>query len=304
MAKWASKSKEEKADEQAAYVSKVAAFAERLAGMVDGAEQTEAVAAYLRFAATFHRYSFNNVVLIEEQCKQATLVAGYSDWQKRGRQVRKGERGIRIFAPRIGTTYYDGQGNRVANRSEAVRTERRVAGFLLVSVFDVSQTDGEPVPMQRPLWVEDSEAGGDLLAAVEAAATGSGLVVKRAELGAANGASYGGTIAVNASNSTLAQLSGMVHEWAHELLHRGEDRAELGHLVKEVEAEAVAYTVCSYYGFEVLAANYLALSGATGEDVKARLERICKAAHTIINAVDTVLGAASGADETEANEAA
>src|SRR5438034_3317719 len=119
---------------------------ERLAEAVGRMADSETFAAWLRARAAFHDYSFANVCLIVSQRPDATQVAGYKAWQKLGRQVRKGEHGIRILAPcRVKAAE--------TNAAGGERDVYRVVGFRSVAVFDVAQTDGEPLAAldYRPL---------------------------------------------------------------------------------------------------------------------------------------------------------
>src|SRR6266478_778078 len=113
---------------------------ERLAEAVEKLADSETFAAWLRARAAFHEYSFGNVCLIVSQRPDASRVAGYKAWQKLGRQVRKGEHGIRILAPcRVKVAEWEG--------SEGERGSAfRVVGFRCVSVFDVQQTEGDALP--------------------------------------------------------------------------------------------------------------------------------------------------------------
>src|SRR5690242_4478341 len=107
---------------------------DRLAAAVEAMADSETFGAWLRARSAFHDYSFNNTLLIVSQRPDATQVAGYRTWQKLGRQVRKGEHGIRILAPCV------------VKRETDEGEERSAMFFRTVSVFDVSQTDGEPLP--------------------------------------------------------------------------------------------------------------------------------------------------------------
>jgi antirestriction protein ArdC len=98
-------------------------------------QNSEQFQAYLQFASRFHEYSWGNIVLIMSQRPDATRVAGFKAWKKLGRHVRKGETGIRILAP-MTTTWEDDEGNQ----------RSKIIGFKLVSVFDISQTEGKPIP--------------------------------------------------------------------------------------------------------------------------------------------------------------
>ncbi len=103
----------------------------------------------LKFRSKFHSYSFRNAYLIYLQCPTATLVAGYRRWQELGRQVRKGETSLAILAPILKKV--EGEGG---------DDERKVVGFRTARVFDIAQTDGEPLPeLPRPERLEDDSEG-------------------------------------------------------------------------------------------------------------------------------------------------
>jgi N-terminal domain of anti-restriction factor ArdC len=132
---------------------------------------------YLESRSRFHSYSFGNVMLIAFQRPGATRVAGYRKWQELGRQVRKGERGISILAPMV----------RKVDRDDGTEPDRVVSGFRTVSVFDVSQTDGEPIP-EHPCRVLTGDGPEGLEAALLAHAAAEGLTVATETIrGGANG---------------------------------------------------------------------------------------------------------------------
>src|SRR5205823_1691729 len=142
---------------------------ERLAEAVARMADSETFAAWLRARAAFHDYSFANVCLIVSQRPDATRVAGYRTWQKLGRQVRKGEHGIRILAPcRIKTD--------PSKETGEPQNAYRLVGFRAVAVFDVAQTDGEAVPDldYRPL---EGDVPDDMVALLESVAARAGLRV-------------------------------------------------------------------------------------------------------------------------------
>ena len=143
---------------------------ERLAEAVERMADSETFAAWLRARATFHDYSFSNICLIVSQRPDATQVAGYKAWQSLGRQVRKGEHGIRILAPcrvRAGETDAMGDG----------RDGYRVVGFRSVAVFDVAQTDGALLATldYRPL---EGDVPEEMAALLEKVAANAGLRVE------------------------------------------------------------------------------------------------------------------------------
>ena len=129
---------------------------ERRAQLIDALERgvaalvtAEGFQAYLRMQAKFHAYSFGNVLLIQSQKPDATLVNSYRRWQALGRQVRKGEKGIAIFVPH----------KRVETDPDTGEPAEIVTGFGLGTVFDVSQTDGDPLPAPPPIGEDTSSSG-------------------------------------------------------------------------------------------------------------------------------------------------
>lgn len=197
--------------------------------------------AWLRVSARFHRYSFSNQVLIALQCPNATHVTGYRGWQGMGRQVRKGEHGITILAPST---------RKVRNEATG-EDERRLVGFRAVAVFDVSQTDGEPLPVQpRPVLL-DGEAPEGLWDALAGMVAGEGYTLERGECGGANGYTRPDTRVVRVRDdvSDAQACKTLAHELGHVLLHADDMGAYVAHRgVAEVEAESVAYVVADACG--------------------------------------------------------
>ena len=198
----------------------------------------------LKFKTRFHTYSFNNALLIYLQRPDATLVAGYRRWQKLGRQVCKGETSLAILAPIICKVADEGSDEK----------ERRVVGFRSAHVFDVSQTDGEPLPeMPSPTVLEgDSPAIRAVLARVEAFAASRGLPVCYRELREGVFGLFSvtkRTITVRADLPPLQTLKTLVHELAHALLHAEPKPEEKRHLC-ELEAESCAFLVLHELGLD------------------------------------------------------
>jgi antirestriction protein ArdC len=245
-------------------------FVQDLAAETDAVRASQMFTSYLDAMARFHDYSANNQILIYFQNPNAQQVAGYTTWQKLGRQVRKGEKGMAILAPVV-----------VKMDQEGVEV-RRVVNFRVVYVFDVSQTDGEPLP-PAPDWA-GTERQSELHARLIVFAESQGIAVSTGNLPhGARGASTGGTIILTRDASTKT----LIHEIAHELLHRSFERATLDRQTKEIEAETVAYVVARHFNLaELKSPNYLALWGADAKAIQSRLARIQQAAGQIIAAVD------------------
>src|SRR6266508_2137178 len=146
MARHSTRKREYTADEKAQFAAQrqqtMQNLAERLTAAVAAIQNSEAFKAYLRTQAQFHRYSFRNTLLILSQCPQAIRVAGYETWRQLGRQVRKGESGIRIYAP----IQYKARSGEGGESNEGDEGEETRTGFRAVAVFDISQTDGDELP--------------------------------------------------------------------------------------------------------------------------------------------------------------
>ncbi len=255
---------------------------------------------YLDFLSRFHHYSFRNVILIKMQLPTASLVAGYGDWvKKHHRWVKKGEKAIRILAP---TPYkkkqeqevVDEHGNKFKEEVEVL-----VPCFKIVNVFDVSQTDGEPLPT---LGVDELEGTVEQYDAFMAALES----VSPAPIGFEDipGGSHGyyhhveRRIAIQEGMPQLQTLKTGVHEVAHAVLHAwpedgtmpkdGPDRN-----TKEVQAESVAYTVCQHYGLETSDYSFAYIAGwSSGRDIKElkdSLDVIRQTAHDLITKIDAAL---------------
>ncbi len=252
--------------------------------------QSETLRAYLAAMGRFHRYSLRNALLIAAQRPGAQRVAGFHTWRRLGRMVRKGEHGIAILAPVV-------RRRRAAGRKaedEVTGPERGqataepdedVLAFRGAYVFDVSQTDGRPLP-------EFSRPGGDPGACLEHLKK---FVLQRnitlslvEHLGGAEGVSTGGRILIRAGLAPAEAFATIAHECAHELLHTTRGQAPPDRFVRELEAEAVAYAVCCGIGLDVrsCSADYIRLYQGDEKKLAASLERIQRTASEILAAID------------------
>jgi antirestriction protein ArdC len=231
-----------------------------------------ALKSYIAAMARFHRYSINNVLLIQSQHPGATHVAGFATWRQLGRFVRRGEKGIAILVPLAHRRrdLEDVSGDNDSN-CDAVRT---VVGFKTGYVFDVSQTDGEPLAS----LAEVAGDPGEFAARLRAFAEHCGIEVAygNRELGSADGASFGGRILLRDDLSPAVEFAVLVHEIAHELLHRGERRVVTSTKVREAEAEAVAFVVSFAIGLDTSTAanDYIQLYAGSKDTLLASLEAI------------------------------
>ena len=273
--------------------------------------ESEKYKTYLSTMSKFHNYSFNNTLLITMQKPEATLVAGYQAWQKNfERHVNKGEKAIRILAPApykikeerdkldpmTGEMMFDENG-----MPQKEEVEVTISAFRAVSVFDVSQTDGKPIP--------ELEAQ-ELLSAVEGyedfvqALINVALVPIGFEDIPGDSKGYFYTeekrIAVQENMSESQTLKTMVHEVVHSMFHNKEiNRDDLmeesvkDRNTKEVEAESVAYTVCQHFGINTsdYSFGYIAgrSSGKDMKELKSSLDTIRKTASELITGIEGAL---------------
>jgi hypothetical protein len=260
-----------------------------LCAQTDAAKQSETYRAWLRTLSRFYSYSFNNWLLIYAQRPDASRVAGFQTWKALGRFVKKGECGIRIFAPII---------RKVEDANDnGVEQVVRPTGFKSIAVFDYAQTDGEPLP---EIDSNAKEGGEELLPRLEAATVALGIqLVYKAIPGATEGLSKGGIIEIDETLSTAARCGVIVHEVSHELLHKV-DRDETTRQQRELEAESVSYAVLAHYGIHTDSRFYLASYDVTAEMLTASLQTISQTAKKIIGILE------GGQKETEgaASEAA
>ena len=269
-------------------VKSIESSMDALAKETDKVKISASFLAYLNSLARFHNYSYMNQILIWYQKPKATRVAGFKTWQNKfGRTVKKGEKGIAILAPikaqpkkaeRI--DFDSSEAQTMAVNEDEDKAYRPSLYFRVVYVFDVSQTEGKELP-EEPNW-HDTEKNNELESLIVSFAKGKGIKVEYVDdLGGADGCSTGGKIQLlhDAGTRTL------IHELAHELLHKKEQN--LSRQQKEIEADAVAYAVGQHFNINSDASpNYLALWKATGKEIRECLYRIRDVVVEIICAVD------------------
>lgn len=252
----------------------------------------------LEFASRFHRYSFNNMMLIFVQRPDATLVNGYgrkdgsTGWLSMGRHVRKGEKSIKIFAPVL--RWFDKEddnGQPVRVNGEIVRVQRLV-GFRVVSVFDVSQTEGDDLPSTAHLLTGASPAG--LWESVEQHINDLGFRVERApakDLRGANGRTSrdpeNKVVRVRDDVDEAQATKTLVHELGHIVLGHLEEsfNYETSRDLAEVAAESVAAIVCMAAGLDTGAYSfgYVAnWSGGNDELVQSTAQAVVSAATDLV----------------------
>ena len=301
--------------------------AEKLKEITDRLEQgiselfdSERYAEYLRVMSKFHNYSFNNTMLIAMQKPDASLVAGFSAWKNNfQRNVMKGQKGIKIIAPspfkiKQETEKIDPQTRKpVIGRDGKPVTEEKeitIPAYKVVSVFDVSQTEGKELPdLAVNELTGDVDRYKDFFAALEKT---SPVPIAFEPI---EGGSHGyyhledKRIAINEGMSELQTLKTAIHEIAHAKLHDvdlnapKDEQPRADRRTREVEAESVAYTVCQHYGLDTsdYSFGYVAgwSSGKELSELKSSLETIRTAAAEIINSIDKELAEIQKAQDKE-----
>ena len=263
---------------------------------------------YLSTMSKFHNYSFNNTLLIAMQKPDATLVAGYKAWQKNfERHVNKGEKAIRILAPApykikekrdkidpvTQELLLDKDGN-----PQKEEVEITIPAFRAVSVFDLSQTDGKPIPeLAAHELLSAVEGYQDMIRAVEAI---SPVPIELEEIAGESKGYYdreAKRIAVQENMSESQTLKTMIHEVAHSKLHSKEveqdEQMRKDRNTKEVEAESVAYTVCQHFGIDTsdYSFGYIAgwSSGRDTKELRSSMDTIRKTASELITGIEEQL---------------
>ena len=211
------------------------------------AGKSETLTAYLNAMARFHSYSFGNILQIARQRPTATRVAGIRAWNELGRFVRKGEKGIQILAPMIG--YRRNRKDAAGEQEQEGKPQPMLIGFRPVYVFDIAQTEGADLPeLEHSITGEVGEHRDRLIDFLNQ----QNIALEFNEkIAPALGVSYGGKIALLPGQSKAEEFTTLVHETAHELLHRAERRTMTTQTVRETEAEAVAFIVGQAVGLEM-----------------------------------------------------
>jgi antirestriction protein ArdC len=247
------------------------------------AGHSEALSAYLTAMSQFHNYSFQNIILIASQRPTASRVAGIRSWNELGRRVKRGEKGIMIFAPMIG--YKRKVSDADQNEQSDARTDKpepRLVGFRAVYVFDVDQTEGAELPALGSTFAGEV---GDKLDKLAAFTTGQEIKLEYSDkIAPARGMSYGGLIRILPDMQPSETLATFVHELAHEMMHRAERRTLTTKVVRETEAEAVAFVVCHALGLETGtgSADYIQLYHGDANLLKESLEIVQRTASLIL----------------------
>ncbi len=252
--------------------------------------ESERYKEYLRVMARFHSYSFNNTLLIAMQCPGATRLAGFQSWKKLGRHVKKGEKGIKVIAPTPfkKTVEEDGEEKVIV-----------VPRYKVVSTYDVSQTEGKPLPEIASTLTGSVDSFDDFMAALTRV---SPVPVGFEDI---SGSAHGyysladKRIAVQEGMSEQQTLKTLIHEISHAKLHDydlkapPDERPDIDRETMECQAESIAYTVCQHYGLDTsdYSFGYVAVwsSGRELKELRSSLEIIRDTAAEVIDSVEDQL---------------
>ena len=262
---------------------------------------------YLKTMSKFTSYSLNNTLLIAMQKPEATTVAGYTTWKQLNRQVLKGSKSIKILAPCIYKKKPDSDmtdtSNKIAqnnnDNAKPKEPEKVLVGFKIVNVFDVSQTEGEPLPELAHKLDGSVDGYSDFIEALKQFSPVP-IEFKSVE-GSANGYYHlvDKNIVIDDGMSQMMNIKTSIHEIAHALLHDKDNGIEkdnsLNKQTKEVQAESVAFTVSNYFGIDTSDYSFGYIGGwSNGKDLKelkSSLETIRQTSQMIIAGIEQKLDA-------------
>jgi Zn-dependent peptidase ImmA (M78 family) len=265
--------------------------------LLDGVKETfesDNYKNYLKFVSSFHNYSLRNTILILTQRKNASQVAGFQSWKNHGRYVKRGEKGIAIFAPskvklKKPEPVFDEDGNQKLNPDGSPVTEEQENSFIkfmVTYVYDVSQTDGDPLPEicnELQGNVDDYEK---IFAAVKNISPYK-IDFEQINSGAKGYCDYKNSrIAIKMGMSNEQIIKTLIHEFAHATLHQHTEKSRER---KEVEAESVAYIVSNFLGIDTSSYSFEYVAnwsqGMELQELQNVLESIQSTANQIINSL-------------------
>lgn len=262
---------------------------------------------YLKTMSKFTSYSLNNTLLIAMQKPDATTVAGYTTWKKLNRQVVKGSKAIKILAPCIykkkpDSDITDTSDKIIQNNNDIVKPEepeKVLVGFKIVNVFDINQTEGEPLYELAHKLEGNVDDYSDFMEALKQFSPVP-IEFKNIE-GTANGYYHlvDKNIVIDDGMSQMMNCKTAIHEISHALLHDNDNGLEKDALLdkqtKEVQAESVAFTVCNYFGIDTSDYSFGYIGGwSNGKDLKelkSSLETIRQTSQMIITGIEQKLDA-------------
>ena len=281
-------------ERRAAAQARAQAALDRIGDGVRSVWESEEWAKWLRTLAKFHDYSLNNTMLIAMQMPEATRVASYRSWQRDfGRHVKRGERGIEVLVPMVVKSKL-GNDEQATQDDEENAERKRLLGFKVGHVFDVSQTEGEPLPEIASQVSADVNDFDSLMGAIEAVSSypievvdglppeTNGLFSRRM-----------GYIAVRKGMPEGQTVKTALHELAHSVMHDANAEELPDRSMREVQAESVAYAVSASLGLDTSGYSFGYVAswavGKTDEEMRACMRIVRDAACQIIDRLQLVM---------------
>ncbi len=281
-------------------VDKIKEITEELEKGILEVFETEKYKEYLNVMSKFHKYSFRNTLLISQQNPNATMVASFNSWQNNfKRSVKKGEKGIRILAPAPykvtkDVEKIDPKTQKPILGKDGLPKKERVEvikpGYKVVTVFDISQTHGEPLPELATMLPESDKDYEEILNAVKAISPVS-IVIRPIKDGANGYYDFDEKIiAIKDGMSQAHTLKTAIHELSHAMLHDKDTGREkdnqLDRRTKEVQAESIAYTVCCHFGLDTSDFSFGYIAGWSSDK---KLEELKESMATIRNTSSEII---------------
>jgi hypothetical protein len=280
-------------ERKAAAQAKAQAALDRIGDGVRSVWESEAWERWLTTLAKFHSYSLNNTMLIAMQMPGATRVASYRSWQRDfNRHVRKGERGIEVLVPMVVKGKPEDPDEAPQDEREAAE-RRRLVGFRVGHVFDVSQTEGEPLPEIAERVTDGVERYGEVMDAIKAVSPYPIEVVDGLPPEVNGLFSRMGYIAVRKGMPEGQTVKTALHELAHSVMHDGPTEDLPDRSMREVQAESVAYAVSAALGLDTSGYSFGYVAswavGKTDEEMRQCMQAVRDAAKQIIDRLQLVM---------------
>ena len=283
-------------ERRAAAQAKAQAALDRIGDGVRSVWSSEAWAQWLQTLAKFHDYSLNNTMLIAMQMPEATRVASYRSWRRDfNRHVRKGEHGIEVLVPMVVKSKLGNEETPRADAEEESTERKRLVGFKVGHVFDVSQTEGEPLPTIAEHVTGNVERYDEVMGAICAVSAYPVSIVDGLPPETNGLFSRMGYIAIRSGMPQGQTVKTALHELAHSVLHDGDAEQMPDRAMREVQAESVAYAVSAALGLDTSGYSFGYVAswavGKTDEEMRRCTQVVRDAAKDIIDKMDIVLAA-------------
>lgn len=287
--------------EKKGYSDKIKELTDKLEAGIKEVFTSDKYREYLSTMNKFHNYSFNNSMLIHMQKPEASYVAGYKTWETMERHVRKGEKGITIFAPcpykvKKPVEVYDSKTGQVKRdiHGKPMMEEKEItyASFKAISIFDISQTEGKPLP---ELAQELKGEIPDYMVLMDSVKEIAPVPIRfesweQSKKGHYNLANK--EIVIKSGMSDLQTVKTAIHETAHSIVHKDQAHVK-DSATMEVEAESVAFVVCQHLGLDTSDYSFGYLAGWSSNEelpeLKSSLQTIQRTSHEVIESLDRAI---------------